>query len=175
LAPRVPPEQDKTPLPQDAPSAPALSEDADGGEATLPEKLRDVLAEKSAAGLSTKVRGLIKAPGANSLSKIDPADYQALLADAEKLRSVSRQSEPIKTPVSEDWPEDPIAGSGAEPNEPEKNPSAPESSAEETSQTTPVTIAPQSGSAGNLLATPPTIVSIQQIPITKGLAGLLGV
>lgn len=164
---QLPPKQDKPSLPQDAPSAPAPSEDVGGGEAALLEKIRGVLVEKSAAGLSAKVRGLIKAHGANSLSKIDPADYQALLADAEKLGSASKQSEPTETPISEDRSKDPIAGSGAEPNEPEKNPSAPESSANETPETALAPVTPQGGSVGTPLTATPAVVAEPQLLLSK--------
>ena len=49
------------------------------------EQVRAVLAEKSQAGFTAEVRGLLEKHGALKLSQIDPANYAALLADAEGL------------------------------------------------------------------------------------------
>lgn len=49
------------------------------------EKVRAVLAEKSRAGHTAEVRALLIKHGADKLSDIDPAEYPALLADAEVL------------------------------------------------------------------------------------------
>ena len=49
------------------------------------EEVRAVLAEKSRAGHTEEVRELLKKHGADKLSEIDPAEYPALLADAEVL------------------------------------------------------------------------------------------
>lgn len=49
------------------------------------EQVRAVLAEKSQAGFTAEVRGLLKKHGAPKLSQIDPANYTALLADAEGI------------------------------------------------------------------------------------------
>jgi hypothetical protein len=49
------------------------------------EQVRAALAEKSAAGHTEAIRGLLKKHGADKLSAIDPANYAALLADAEGL------------------------------------------------------------------------------------------
>jgi len=49
------------------------------------EAVRAVLAEKSRAGHTTKVRELLEKHGAAKLSEIDPAEYPALLAEAEVL------------------------------------------------------------------------------------------
>ncbi len=49
------------------------------------EDIRAVLSEKSRNGHTAEVRGLIKAHGADRLPDIDPAEYPALLAEAEAL------------------------------------------------------------------------------------------
>lgn len=49
------------------------------------EEVRAVLAEKSRAGHTAKVKALLTKHGADKLSDIDPAEYPALLADAEVL------------------------------------------------------------------------------------------
>lgn len=59
----------------EAPAVPAL---------TL-EQVRAVLADKSRAGHTAEVRVLLQKYGASRLSGVDPASYEALLADAEVL------------------------------------------------------------------------------------------
>ena len=49
------------------------------------EDVRAVLAEKSRAGHTAEVRALLKKYGAAKLSEIDPANYEALLKDAEVI------------------------------------------------------------------------------------------
>ena len=49
------------------------------------EEVRGVLAEKSRAGHTEEVRALLNKHGADKLSEIDPAEYAALLAEAEVL------------------------------------------------------------------------------------------
>ena len=49
------------------------------------EEVRAVLAEKSRSGHTEEVRGLLNKHGADKLSEIDPAEYPALLAEAEVL------------------------------------------------------------------------------------------
>lgn len=49
------------------------------------EQVRAVLAEKSRAGYTAEVKALLLKHGADKLSEIDPAEYPALLADAEVL------------------------------------------------------------------------------------------
>lgn len=49
------------------------------------EEVRAVLAEKSRSGHTEEVRGLLNKHGADKLSEIDPAEYAALLAEAEVL------------------------------------------------------------------------------------------
>lgn len=53
-------------------------------ELTL-EQVRAVLADKSRKGHTAEVRALLQKYGAAKLSGIDPANYKALLADAEVL------------------------------------------------------------------------------------------
>lgn len=47
--------------------------------------VRAVLAEKSRAGHTAEVRALLQKYGAAKLSEIDPANYEALLQDAEVI------------------------------------------------------------------------------------------
>ena len=49
------------------------------------EDVRAVLAEKSRAGHTADVRALLQKYGAAKLSEIDPANYKALLQDAEVI------------------------------------------------------------------------------------------
>ena len=49
------------------------------------EEVRAVLAEKSRSGHTEEVRALLAKHGADKLSEIDPAEYAALLAEAEVL------------------------------------------------------------------------------------------
>lgn len=49
------------------------------------EQVRAVLAEKSRAGHTAEVRALLLKHGADKLSEVNPAEYPALLADAEVL------------------------------------------------------------------------------------------
>ena len=50
------------------------------------EQVRAVLADKSQQGLTAEVRVLLEKYGAQKLSQIDPVQFSALLADAEKLK-----------------------------------------------------------------------------------------
>ncbi|CUH96371.1 putative secreted protein [Propionispora sp. 2/2-37] len=50
------------------------------------EEVRAVLADKSQQGHTAEVRMLLEKYGAPKLSQIDPANYAALLADAERLK-----------------------------------------------------------------------------------------
>ena len=50
------------------------------------EQVRAVLADKSQQGLTAEVRALLEKYGAPKLSQIDPANYAALMADAETLK-----------------------------------------------------------------------------------------
>lgn len=49
------------------------------------EQVRAVLSEKSRAGYTAKVRDLLQKYGASKLSQVDPANYEALLRDAEVI------------------------------------------------------------------------------------------
>ncbi len=49
------------------------------------EQVRAVLADKSRKGHTAEIRALLLKYGAEKLSGIDPANYKALLADAEGL------------------------------------------------------------------------------------------
>ena len=49
------------------------------------EQVRAALAEKSRAGHTAEVKALLIKHGADKLSDIDPAEYPALLAEAEVL------------------------------------------------------------------------------------------
>jgi hypothetical protein len=50
------------------------------------EQVRAMLAAKSHDGFTAEVRALLEKHGASRLSEIDPANYPALLADAEGLK-----------------------------------------------------------------------------------------
>jgi hypothetical protein len=70
------------------PETPVQSETAPASQAKKPialETVRALLAEKSRAGHTTKVRELLKNHGAEKLSEINPSEYPALLAEAEEL------------------------------------------------------------------------------------------
>ena len=54
-----------------------------------PEAVRAVLAEKSRKGHTAEIRSLLQKYGADKLSKIDPANYKARLADAEVLKDAT--------------------------------------------------------------------------------------
>ena len=49
------------------------------------EKVRTILAEKSRAGFTEEVKAIIAKRGAQKLSGIDPADYEAVVAEVEVL------------------------------------------------------------------------------------------
>lgn len=49
------------------------------------EEVRAILAEKSRDGFTAQIRDLLQKYGAGRLSEIDPANYMALVADAEVL------------------------------------------------------------------------------------------
>lgn len=68
-------EEDKPELPKMKENKPNLSL----------EKVRGVLAEKSRAGFTAEVRTIIVSHGADCLSGIDPAEYEAVLKEAEAL------------------------------------------------------------------------------------------
>ncbi len=49
------------------------------------EEVRAILADKSRDGFTAQIRDLLQKYGAGRLSEIDPANYMALVADAEVL------------------------------------------------------------------------------------------
>lgn len=49
------------------------------------EDVRAILSEKSRAGYTADVRELLQKYGASKLSQVDPANYEALLRDAEVI------------------------------------------------------------------------------------------
>ena len=53
------------------------------------EAVRAVLANKSRAGYIAQIRSLLQKYGADKLSGVDPANYKALLADAEELNNAT--------------------------------------------------------------------------------------
>lgn len=53
------------------------------------EEVRAVLAEKSRKGHTAEIRSLLLKYGADKLSQLDPANYKALLADAEVLKGAT--------------------------------------------------------------------------------------
>ena len=63
---------------------PAAKQEPEEKPLTL-EEVRAVLAEKSRSGHTEEVRELLNKHGADKLSEIDPAEYAALLAEAEVL------------------------------------------------------------------------------------------
>ena len=67
------------------PAAKAEPESEPEEKALTLEEVRAVLAEKSRAGHTAEVKALLTKHGADKLSDIDPAQYPALLADAEVL------------------------------------------------------------------------------------------
>ena len=67
--------------PQEQPKEPPAKK-----KQTIPlEKVRSVLAEKSRDGFTAEVREIIQSFGAERLSEIDPAQYEAVLKKAEVL------------------------------------------------------------------------------------------
>lgn len=50
------------------------------------EQVRAVMAEKSQAGLTSKVKELLEKYGANKLSAVNPDDYAALMEEAAQLK-----------------------------------------------------------------------------------------
>ena len=57
-------------------------------ELTL-EQIRAVLADKSRAGHTAAVRGLLQKYGAVKLSQVDPKHYEALMKDAEVISNAT--------------------------------------------------------------------------------------
>lgn len=50
------------------------------------EDVRIVLAEKSRVGFTEEIRAIIKRHGADRLSDVDPAEYEAVIAETEVLK-----------------------------------------------------------------------------------------
>ena len=63
----------------------ALPQEAKAEVTPSLEQVRAVLADKSRNGHTAEIRSLLQKYGAAKLSGIDPANYKALLADAEVL------------------------------------------------------------------------------------------
>ena len=63
----------------------ALPQEAKAEATPSLEQVRAVLADKSRNGHTAEIRSLLQKYGAAKLSGIDPANYKALLADAEVL------------------------------------------------------------------------------------------
>lgn len=61
-------------------------ETAASAEAIPLEKVRSVLADKSRLGHTAEIKALLQKHGAVKLSEVDPAEYSALLAEAEDLK-----------------------------------------------------------------------------------------
>ena len=67
--------------------ADALAQRKQPQEAASPtlEEVRTVLAELSRNGLTAQVRELLQKHGADRLSKVNPAEYAAILKEAESI------------------------------------------------------------------------------------------
>lgn len=69
--------------------------DESDAQETVPEKtirledVRAVLATKSRDGYAAQVRELIARHGSDKLSEVDPAEYAAMLQEAEKIGNVA--------------------------------------------------------------------------------------
>lgn len=69
------------------PETPVSAKESDPpAKAVTLEQVRAVLADKSQQGFTADVRILLEKYGAPKLSQIDPASYDALMADAESLK-----------------------------------------------------------------------------------------
>ena len=69
------------------PEKPATAKEVKpAAKAVTLEQVRAALADKSQQGFTADVRALLEKYGAPKLSQIDPANYAALLADAEGLK-----------------------------------------------------------------------------------------
>ena len=62
------------------------TETAASAEVIPLEKVRSVLADKSRLGHTAEIKALLQKHGAVKLSEVDPAEYSALLAEAEDLK-----------------------------------------------------------------------------------------
>lgn len=70
---------------QDVKETPAPEAEAKKKPAVTLEKVRGILADKSRAGHTAEVRAIITKYGAEKLSEIDPANYEAVMKEAEGL------------------------------------------------------------------------------------------
>lgn len=71
-------------------SATEPGEDAPATEPVLTlEEVRAVLAEKSRKRHTAEIRSLLQKYGVDKLSQLDPANYKALLAEAEVLKDAT--------------------------------------------------------------------------------------
>ena len=69
------------------PETPVSAKESESpAKAVTLEQVRAVLADKSQQGFTADVRMLLEKHGASKLSKIDPENYAALMADAERLK-----------------------------------------------------------------------------------------
>ena len=79
------PEEAEEPGP-DASAAPAAGGTGPAADAAPAlEEVRAILAEKSREGFTAQLRELLQKYGASRLSEVDPAHYEALIADVEGL------------------------------------------------------------------------------------------
>lgn len=62
-----------------------IAEPAKEEKPIILEDVRTILAEKSRAGFTEQVREIIAKHGAKKLSEIDPAEYEAVIAEVEVL------------------------------------------------------------------------------------------
>ena len=70
---------------QDVKEVPAPKTEAKKTPAVTLEKVRGILADKSRAGHTAEVRAIITKYGAEKLSEINPANYEAVMKEAEEL------------------------------------------------------------------------------------------
>lgn len=77
--------QTESPAAEKNPSGTGSSNKGERPTVTI-EQVRAVLAEKSQAGLTSKVKSLLESFGANKLSAVDPAEYEKLLVAAQGLK-----------------------------------------------------------------------------------------
>lgn len=78
---------DNEPTETAQPETPVVAKEAEPTVKTVTlEQVRAALADKSQQGFTAEVRTLLEKYGAPKLSQIDPANYAALIADAESLK-----------------------------------------------------------------------------------------
>lgn len=71
--------------PKETPKKTEISVDTAKAPVTI-EQIRAVMAEKSQAGLTAKVKELLESFGAAKLSAVNPDDYEALLEAAKEIK-----------------------------------------------------------------------------------------